>query len=217
MNHLRQAAWAVCLSLSGAAFAAPVVYNISATQTPQNFVLTQLESANGFTLQNMLADSVLYTVTPVRAGETTGATFTAALRFGSATPPTQGWEWNYWLLIGDDLNNINYANAYQVGFGGGFGGVPGSPSNGANGGVPATGSGTYQSTALDAFNQAPVHSFVLAPGQFARLHWRDNNWGDNAGGISVSVASQPVPAPPSLALSLLALAVMGGVARRRRA
>jgi len=188
------------------------VYNISATTSPHDFVISSSIAANGFALNNVSAGALTYIVTPFDGGLTDDTTdFVAALRFNTVSLPTQGWEWNYWV-------QIDAGTPYQVGFGGALGdetsGAP-PPLNGSGlGGVPST-PGDYSLTDALAFAQAPAtHSFNLNVGQSAKLYWLDDNWGDNTGGISVNVTV--VPEPSTYAMALAGLGVLGLTVRRRK-
>ena len=133
-----------------------------------------------------------YTVTPVDSSFA-GATFDAANRFGYASLPTVGWEWDYFYAIGG-------ADAIAVGAG-------------AQGGLnnPA-----YRDSAANAFADAPGPvTFTLAAPTNVTFYWLDDAFGDNIGGISLAVTSA-VPETGSLALMLAGLAALGACARRRR-
>lgn len=207
-----------CLLAAGALAACTfganaAIYDISATASPHPFLnvwpsIAPDIDANGFTLPNGGPGSLTYSITPVdQAG---GGLYTAALRFSTASPPAQGWEWNYWV-------QIDAATPYQVGYGGALGdatpGVP-PPWNGYGPGGVASTPGDYAFTAAAAFAQAPgLHSFSLAPGQSARIYWLDDHWGDNSGGISLNVTV--VPEPEAYGLALAGMGVVAFAMRRR--
>jgi hypothetical protein len=135
-----------------------------------------------------------YTVTPVDTSFA-GATFDAANRFGSASLPTVGWEWDYFYSIGG-------ADGVAVG-----GGAQGGLDN------PA-----YRATAADAFAAAPGPvTFTLASATDVTFYWLDDVFGDNIGGVSLDVTPSAVPEPGSLALMLAGVAALALCARRRRA
>jgi len=134
-----------------------------------------------------------YTVTPVDTSFA-GAAFTAANRFGYASLPTVGWEWDYFY-------SIDGAPAVAVGAA-------------ANGGLN---NAAYRDTAADAFADAPAPiTFMLASAGNVTFYWLDDAFGDNTGGVSLDVTPSAVPETGSLALMLAGLAALGACARRRR-
>lgn len=56
--------------------------------------------------------------------------------------------------------------------------------------------------------------FTLSSAQTVKFYIGDSYYGDNAGGISLSVTA--VPEPESYAMLMLGLGLMGGIARRRQ-
>lgn len=131
-----------------------------------------------------------YLVTPVDTFA--GGAYTAALRFSSPNAPDTGYEWNYWM-------SVNGGPGVKHGFGEG---------------IPAQG-GSYTATAAQAFAAAPWPvGFTLASAAPVTFYWRDDIFGDNAGGISIQVSA--VPEPRAVLLMLAGLGALGFVARRRR-
>jgi PEP-CTERM motif len=134
-----------------------------------------------------------YTVNPIDTSM--GGAYTAVNRFGGVGLPDTGWEWSLWIQrVGIDAAPVFY------GFGVGIGAL----------------AGDYQSTAAGAFAVAsalsPITFSLVAPTTVNFL-WFDDSFGDNQGGISVSV----VPEPATLALMAAGLGLVGAAARRQRA
>jgi hypothetical protein len=122
-----------------------------------------------------------------------GAQYTAALRFSGVSVPTVGYEWNHFI-------SINGAAGVKHGYG------EGAPSQ----------DGDYQATAALAFAHAPAaYQFTLSNPSAVTFYWRDSEFGDNSGGISLNVTA--VPEPESYALMLAGLGMLGFLARRKQA
>jgi hypothetical protein len=140
-----------------------------------------------------------YAVLPVDIS-TAGALFTAANRFSgvsgcepNGTLCDTGWEHTYYVKIGAGPR-------VKYGFGEGI-----SPS--------PPGTAYFNSAALAFANAVAAPLFTLAAAETVTFSWFDDNWGDNTGGISLSVAA--VPEPSSIVLLLASLMVLGAVVRRR--
>ena len=167
------------LALSALAEASTTVINIS-TQLGANPV--QFDAGNGNTGvgYTLLLNEGDYEVSPLNS--TRGGTFTAANRFGFASPPSRGWEWSYFLAA-SGLGPI------KVGFGGG----------------EPDGTFTYQTSPEAAFSLAPSYSFHLDTTRSVTFYWLDDRWNDNVGGISLAISAVPEPSNPLLYLTGTAL------------
>jgi hypothetical protein len=56
-------------------------------------------------------------------------------------------------------------------------------------------------------------TFTLGEETLVTFSWLDDTWGDNTGGISLSVTA--IPEPSSAVLVLASLLMLGSIARRR--
>ena len=186
---------AVALCLAGAAQAQ--VVNID-TQWPGSNTLfvpaPAICASCTFVGTELNFGSGMFTVTPVDT-LFSGATFTAANRFGTADA---GWEWALWLQVGA-------GPVVKYGFGGGL----------------TTNAPGYQASAADAFaaaqNLAPITFSVITAGTPVKFMWLDDQLSDNTvrSGISVNVTA--VPEPGTYAMLLAGLAAVGFMAKRRSA
>jgi hypothetical protein len=75
------------------------------------------------------------------------------------------------------------------------------------------GTAYFNSAALAFANAVAAPLFTLAAAETVTFSWFDDNWGDNTGGISLSVAA--VPEPSSIVLLRASLMALGAVVRRR--
>lgn len=181
--------------LSGLA-AAPVhatIVNLDATVDPNP------GNALEHTEVSLLLQAGTYAVTPVDTS-TPGALFTAANRFSAVsdceadgTLCDRGWEHTYYVKIGAGPR-------VKYGFGEGI-----SPS--------PPGSAYFNSAALAFANAVAAPLFTLLAPETVILSWLDDNWGDNQGGISLSVTA--VPEPSSVVLLLAGLLLAGAIVRQR--
>ena len=183
---------AVASTLLASAAHATIV-NIDAVGDP-----TPGSSAAEYKSVALLLDPGIYDVTPVNSLTTPGADFIAANRF-SATASCdaagencrQGWEHSYYVKIGAGGTQTKY---------------------GMGEGIPTTPPAYFQNSLL-AFDYAEASTFTLLVQETVYFSWLDDNWGDNIGGISLSVTA--VPEPSSLVLVLASLAMVGVIMRRR--
>ena len=134
-----------------------------------------------------------YVVTPV------ASPFLAANRFGTVSGCgaggsgcQTGWEHTYYVKFDTGLA------AVRSGEGEGLGPV----------------GSAYYSTAAGAFAAGASTTFTLSSARTVGFYWLDDNWDDNQGGVSLNVAL--VPEPHEWAMMLAGMAVVWGVARRRR-
>lgn len=117
-----------------------------------------------------------------------GANYTAANRFGN-----NSYEWNFYLSI-DGSAGVKY------GYGEGY----------------ATAGWQYWGTQAEAFAAAPAPvKFTLSKASDVTFYWKDNQFGDNTGGISLNVSAVPEPETYAMLLAGLGLMTVVGVRRRR--
>lgn len=185
MNPRLGLACAGCLLVVGHSSAS--IVNIS-TQLGSNPVQVQVGALKHVGTTLALAAGT-YTVTPIDTSQ--GGAYTAAKRFGSVAPPNTGWEWNVWVSTDGAFTGVKH---------------------GYGEGIPANG-GTYQPTAAAAFALAPA-PFQLTFGSATNVtfYWRDDNFSDNTGGISIDVS--PVPEP--FTVGLAGAGLLAAARRRRR-
>lgn len=160
--------FAALISIAFINTAEAAVVNISATgPNPVEVVDGSLTNV-GTTLS---LDAGTYLVTPVDANFP-GALFTAVLRFPGVSLPNRGYEWNVYLSTDGGHTGVKH----------GFG--EGQPAE----------DGTYQATAALAFAAAPSpFTFILGTPTEITFYWRDDEFFDNNGGISLDVSAVPVP------------------------
>jgi len=197
--------------------ASAVVVNLSATApAPSRTLLSVADpgmytsfaslvgtsAANGLYVvsQDLFLSAGLYSVTATNPSLDGTALFNAANRFGPSVASgcqsggvdcAQGWEHTYYVKL---------PSATGLKYGSGEGISPSGPA--------------YFSTAATAFSNAVPSTFQLASSGTVKLYWVDDNWNDNAGGISLNVAA--VPEPGEWAMMLAGLGVVGLIAKRRR-
>ena len=187
---------AALLCLAGSAHAQ--VVNIDATNGANNLISIFDISCPACTFvgNELILGAGTYTVTAVDSSFS-GALYTAANRFSTSNVPDTGWEWALWMKIGSDPLSS------KIGFGGGI----------------TTNSPGYQPTEALAFANAPgPFSFTVTdPGTSVKFLWADDNFADNTAGSGISLNVTAVPEPATYAMLLAGLAVVGSVARRRKA
>jgi len=178
------------MSLGAAAHA--TIVNLSATEDPTK------DPGPEFTSVMLSFGPGAYAVAPVDPS-TPHALHTAAKRFdeiagcnAAGLLCTSGWEHTYYVRIGDGAP-VKY----------GFGeGQPPDPQGTA-----------YHATAALAFANGVTSTFTLGEETLVTFSWLDDTWGDNTGGISLSVTA--IPEPSSAVLVLASLLMLGSIARRR--
>jgi hypothetical protein len=75
--------------------------------------------------------------------------------------------------------------------------------------------GPYDTPAI-AFSHSAIGSFSLATASDVYFGVQDSYYGDNGGGVSLLLTTNPVPEPETYAMLLAGLSLLGFVARRRK-